>query len=239
MNPLNTIFDKVFVLTIERNRDRHPQVEAILEGVNFEYWYGYDIQTMFPGIESVYQIPQSFFDHHEIDKEFAKHYTRGQLGVYLSVKKMMEYISEQKLSQVLLFEDDFLPKKKDWQLRIQKAMRELPADYHVFLLGFYYASPSTTKRWLRPVVKLLKNIHPMTTMYSTYLDIPGDCTGGHAYVVSRAGADYLRTFYHPMQLTGDLLLAKLIREEKVNAYSIYPCLFDQDTKKFKSTTRPK
>ena len=37
MDPdINKIFGKIYVLTIERNRERHPNVESVLKNIDFE-----------------------------------------------------------------------------------------------------------------------------------------------------------------------------------------------------------
>ncbi len=72
--------------------------------------------------------------------------------------------------------------------------------------------------------------------FSRHLDRSGVCYGGHAYCLSKKGAINLSKYLNPMKESGDVLVSKLIIEEKLNAYSVYPCLFLQNTK-FESKTK--
>lgn len=152
---------------------------------------------------------------------------------------MVEYVYRNSISSALIFEDDFFPLYKDWQNRIEHAISELPDDWHILLLGYTYGG--FIYRWnhcrfLRPLIKPLTMARPMAKRYSKHLDFAGIGYGGHAYCISKAGADYLCTYFNPMRISGDHLIVELIKKKKLNAYTIYPNLFSQDRNQFGTKT---
>jgi len=242
------MFDKIYVLTIDRNNDRHPQVESILKDINFEYWYGFDARKNFPDKKFVCYIENDFFFENDIDKEYVSRMTVGQLGAYFSIKKMIDHIASCAYDKVLIFEDDMLPLRKDWKQVLQKAVAELPGDWDVLLAGYIYDGnlyKYARDRNMRPFIKgynYLKNIFKpgnvidkLPIKYSKHLDFAGYCTGGHAYCISKKGAKIISANLSPMRDSGDVLISRLITKNKIKAFSVYPCLFLQD-RKFASKT---
>src|SRR4051794_21382124 len=130
MSVLNTIFDNVLVLTIPRNVDRHQAVTEILNGVKFQFWYGIDVPKLFPEVQYVSQMPDTFFSEHGINKSYVSAWTKGQLGAYTSIKQMVCEVAK-KYESALIFEDDFIPLQEGWKMVLQKAYEELPADWDI------------------------------------------------------------------------------------------------------------
>ena len=242
MSVLNTIFDKIFVLTIERNAERHQSVKEHLTGTDFEFWYGIDVAKVFPNSDSVGLMPDAFFEEHRIDKSYVSAWTKGQLGAYTSIKNMISEV-DKKYSRALIFEDDFVALKKDWQNILEKAVAELPDDWEILLVGYLYYGKgyklcyNRKLRWIFNFYNFLKEylgikgfVRPTPKKYSTYLDLSGTALGGHAYALSNKGANKLMAHMTPMQKSGDILIKKLIENNEIEAYSVYPCLFGQNEK---------
>jgi GR25 family glycosyltransferase involved in LPS biosynthesis len=249
MSKLNKLFDKIYVLTIERNIDRHSTVYKQLGDTQFEFWYGNDIPNNFPQYEYVIQMPDSFFLENFIDKNYVSMWTKGQLGAYLSIRQMIEKVSNDH-ECVLIFEDDFQVLQKDWINKVETAVKELPDDWDILLLGYFYYGKTYKLayhrkfRWIPYVYNFVKkfilkkdSINKLPKYFSSNLDLAGASLGGHAYCISKRGAEKLMNHMKPMKDSGDLLLYRLILNNLVNAYSIYPCLFDQN-RAFKSKTEP-
>jgi glycosyl transferase family 25 len=247
MSPLNALFDKIFVLTIERNKDRHPAVKQNLKGIDFEFWYGIDVPKLFPHVAHVIDMPDEFFVENEIDKSSVSVMTRGQLGAYTSIKQMINEVQD-KYQSVLIFEDDFFPLRDDWQTILQSAYQELPREWDILLAGYLYygrgyqMTYTRNRRWLFNLYNSSKKllglggiVKPIPKTYSEHLDKSGTGLGGHAYCISKQGAGKLMRYLTPMKESGDVLIKKLIEQNLLNAYSVYPCLFEQN-KSFGSKT---
>lgn len=247
MSVLNKLFDKIYVLTIERNKDRHSCVKQNLKGIDFEFWYGIDIPQVFPHIDHVVNMPNDFFIENKIDKSYVIVWTKGQLGAYTSIRQMINEVKN-KYKSVLIFEDDFTPIKKNWQKMLQKAYEELPANWDILLVGYLYdgtaykLSYHRHLRWFFDIYNSAKKhlglrgvVNSTPKKYSSHLDTSGTALGGHAYCLSDKGAKKLMQYLNPMRECGDILIKKLIEQNALNAYSVYPCLFQQN-KSFGSKT---
>lgn len=238
---INRVVDKVYVLTIDRNSDRHQNVRSILENIDFDFWYGLDAKVHFPDKKYVSEIADDFFIKNNIDKEFASGSTIGQFGAYFSIKNMVDYVAQSGYEKVLIFEDDMLPLKKEWHNILKNAIEELPEDWDILLAGYLYDGSLYKYAHNRPMRLLIKFynkakvifqkknvIKSLPVKFSKHLDISGYSTGGHAYCLSKKGAQLLSSYLSPMRDSGDLLVSRLITEKKIKAFSVYPCLFFQD-----------
>ena len=53
--------------------------------------------------------------------------------------------------QAIIFEDDFIPINNDWQNILKCALSEIPADWDVLLLGYYYQGIMYNLAYHRPL----------------------------------------------------------------------------------------
>lgn len=237
---LNKWVDKIYVLTIDRNADRHPHVRSILNNIDFEFWNGLDAKESFPGKKYVTDLDELFFVENDIDKHHVSRLNMGQFGAYLSIKKMIDHAAASNYDKVLFFEDDLIPLRKDWQNILQKSISELPEDWDILLAGYifdgtvYKYSYNRNFRFLVRYYNRIKSLFkkgrnlPQPRKYSAHLDLSGFSMGGHAFCLSAKGARLLSTHLSPMRDSGDVLISELIIQQKIKAYSVYPCLFLQD-----------
>lgn len=242
--------NKIFVLTIERNTERHPHVNAVLEGVDFQFWYGLDAPAFFKGKKHVAEIDDVFFIDNNVDKAHVSYLSIGQFGAYFSIRKMINHIAEKAYEATVIFEDDIQPLQKKWKLICEKAFTQLPDDWDILFLGYDYDGPIyklyykrhlrvalTAYYWLKKKINGWERINRYPKRFTRNLDISGFSMGGHAFCISKKGAALLSSHLNPMKDSGDVLLSQLIRENKIKAFSVYPCLFSQDRRKFGSKTR--
>ena len=239
---INDIFNKIYVLTIKRNADRHPTIKTILKKIHFEFWYGLDAKITFTNAKSVSEIDDSFFESNNVDKGYVSRLTIGQFGAYFSITKLIKHIAENNFLNVLAFEDDIKILRNDWEDILLKAIQELPPDWDLLLLGYNYDGiihRLNYKRSFRLFIQFydkckslvgMKNIIKSPVKFSMHLDISGYSMGGHAYCISKKGAQILSEHLTIMRDSGDILFSDLILKNKINAFSVYPCLFAQDSK---------
>ena len=238
---INDLFDKVYVLTIGRNADRHPLVNAMLQHTNFEFWYGFDAGAHFPLKKYVSEIDAPFFLQHNVDRDFAISSTIGQFGAYLSIKKMIDHIAASDYKKVLIFEDDAKATRANWEKILYHSLQELPDDWDILMAGYFYDGglyKYACHRKARPFINLYntlrrlnnsnKGIKKLPVKFSAHLDRSGYSTGGHAYCLSNKGAKLLSWNLNPMRDSGDLLFSRLVTEQQINSFSVYPGLFIQN-----------
>lgn len=241
MKKMKEIFDKIFVLTIKENADRHPSVKRILSDNTFEFWYGFNPKNEFKDAKYVRDIPIDFFNKNGIDFEYTTRFTMGQLGAYYSIKQMIDHIAENKYNLVLNFEDDMTPLKSNWEEILENAIAELPIGWDILLVGYNYNGriyKLNYHRSLRIVYRIWNKITNLfrkngaispPVKFSQHLDYSGYSTGGHAYCISKKGAEILSAHLKPMCSSGDVLVGELLLTKKIKVFCVYPCLFEQNS----------
>lgn len=116
---LNSFFDKIYVINLERRKDRYLQVCAELNKyqIDFEIFKAIDGN---PGI--------ILSDDHPLKNK------PGAVGCVLSHVKILEEAKKLNLKNVLILEDDveFYP---DYIEKFKKAASDLPSDWDLFYLS--------------------------------------------------------------------------------------------------------
>lgn len=239
--------DKIYVLTIERHESRRFLIDNYLQGLEYEYYYGFDAPQYFSGLKYVSQIPQSFFLENAIDREYVIRWNIGQLGAYLSIREMIKKAFSNGYQRVLFFEDDIVPLEITFTKTINLALKEIDSSWHILQLGFEYNGrlyKLCYNRFGRIFFNLvnfvkrmihLKYIQKVPRRKSGRIDFAGNALGGHAFILSREGMELLINKMTPLSMGGDVLINDLISKSEINAFSIYPILFKQRDKNISST----
>lgn len=133
MSPIETYFDKIFVINLERRADRwdHVLQQMRLLGIeNFERFNAYDRPL----------------DHNRNPS--------GNQGCTASHRALYEIISYHGWNRVLIFEDDFSVCVDNPQQQFQKMVGQVPDNWDMLYLGGHYADePKNFTRISRHVIK--------------------------------------------------------------------------------------
>ena len=238
--PLNAFFDKVYILTLPRLKDRIALFTHELEGLNYEIFYGVDKETV--SMESLKQ--QGIYSTAAYTGIYKKQadMNPGMLCCSLGHVKMYESIIDNQYQKVLILEDDVFPLSENLSL-FSRMVTELPNDWEIFYLGYqgnevfgwkqmlkrmcYMAFPAHAS--LRLSREIFANYYPRTL--SPHIARAGfhDCT--HAYAVTLEGAKKLLLQQVPVAYNADNLLSFTIATQKAKGYIGRPKLFDQRTTK--------
>jgi GR25 family glycosyltransferase involved in LPS biosynthesis len=134
MHPLNSFFNKIYVISIPRNKTRLDAFLTRTEGIDIEIFNGTDGRTLYPHITYVRDFPPVFFAKYNISYERASKWNKGQLGCALSNFNVQKLIIEKKIDKALILEDDafLVPERLDY---FKNALNELPIDWELFYLG--------------------------------------------------------------------------------------------------------
>lgn len=235
---LENYFDKIFVVSIERAKDRHVQVSKQLEGLSFEFFWGTDKMSF--DWEQMKAVPDVY------DEKKAKKYNRvgkpmnaGEVACALSHRKLYEHIVAGKYQRVLIFEDDVVPLSENFS-KLAAVINELPGDWGLVYFGytkhekitlalkgkqFFYKliSPFRLMKWN---YRMVKNMLPKK--FSGHLKKAGyhDCT--HAYAVTLQTASKLIRKQVPVVFKADNLLSYEILNEEIKAFVTSPQFFAQE-----------
>lgn len=123
---LNEYFDKIYVVTIPRNHERHAHIKASLAGLNYEFFYGVDAKNTSP--EELYRR----YDR-EMNQQYWQELTPNYLACSLSHAVLYEKIVAEKTPRVLIFEDDAVFEKPG---HVGAFLENLPADWEVVRMGY-------------------------------------------------------------------------------------------------------
>ena len=240
VNELNNFFDKIFLITIKRNKNRVDQFLRNNPTLAIEVFCGIDGKELFPDLDYVSQFPMEFFLQNELSYDRCRIWNKGQLGCNMSNLLLQKSIIENKLKKVLILEDDaYLIEDKLKMFAL--AIKELPKDWDLLYLG--YTPPS---KWSESPLSLfflrIKHlIKPTLTSgmrsnqfldkryfsfpFSKHLKRPGVYFGTHAYALSYEGAKKIVTIDTPLKLGADITLMFANYHKLINSFALKDPLF--------------
>ncbi len=248
---LNTYYDKIYVLSLPRLKDRIEHINNELKGLNFEFFRGVDkTETSLKEL-----IDQKIYST-ELFKSFYKNPSEMHLGMLccsLGHVTIYKDIIRNNYKKALILEDDCLLIKGSINL-IPQIHNELPANWELLYLGYEkneeFGFKQKIKRFVYRLLKTHAKLYISRFMFKYYYPIKisehiaiagfHDCT--HAYAVTLEGAKKLLQQQTPVYFNADNLLSYMVTNRKINGYICRPKLFSQLSvfeKKFSSMTSDK
>ena len=238
-HPLNLFFDKIFVISIDRNKERLDVFLKNNSELDVEVFKGIDGQLLFPDLEHVSYFPERFFKINDLDKKSCSRFNKGQLGCAMSNKLIHKLTVDNSYKQVLILEDDalLLP---TYLTNFKMATKELPKNWELFYLGYNPLSNCSENSFLRILTRIKYFIKPViiegmssgsttqsffSSSFSKNLNIPGLYTGTHAYALSYEGAIKLIQLDSPLRKGFDVLLMYANYYKLLKSYSLKKQLF--------------
>jgi len=228
---LNSFFDHIYVITLERATDRQQHLQTELQGLDYELFFGKDKQQF--SIDELKAIgvydEEAAKNHHR----YGKPMQGGQIGCAWSHAEVYKDIVAKCYQRVLILEDDVVINEKVSSF-FSQTLKELPANWELFYLGY-------AEREIPPPGLLFKKIfyhtlrlfgavkfshttinHLYPKRISTHISAAGyhDCT--HAYAVTQSGAKKLLRLQQPISFIADNLLAYAATNQIVKGYIAHP-----------------
>ena len=236
-NLLQQYFDKVLVLTVPRFKDRQKKVKERLAGISFEFFYGVDKNELDADTINhnyVYDKNASLAVRHVF-----KELNNGEIACSLSHRNIYQAMIDNQWNRILILEDDVVPDYTTLPL-LFSAVKELPANWELFYLGYLKNEKITVGRQLKELwykimsqlglsrmpFNMVKNRLPKNFSASLLRAGFHDCT--HAYAVSLEGAKKLLEAQTPVKYRADNLLTALILKGQLKAFISKLFLFNQE-----------
>ena len=144
----------------------------------------------------------------------------GELGCYLSHLMLIKKAINSNKKYTVIFEDDFKIVTKNLNKKILDITRKVDDNFDIIYLGNLYESKSE---------KIVDNIYKKSDIISLY--------GTHAILINNKNAQKIYNKLLNINDSIDIVLDKLINNNKLNYYVIYPSLVIQDNN-FNSSLRP-
>lgn len=244
---LNSYFDKILLLTIERNLKRLPEVRKNYNGLNFEVFLGIDGSKM--NITDLQKKGEIALNINEIYLEDSLKYMNmsvgpllnNQIAVSSSHKKIYQYIKDNGFNKVLILEDDSIPVEKNLHY-VAETLKEVPNDWELLFLGHIYNNDFSFWGRLKyyHLVNFLYRIGVRTnfvmrkkrsypTDFSSLVKKQGGHIGTHAYALHGEGAAKLLEIQTPLtHAASDFLTMDAAATNKIRAYTCRHMFFEQN-----------
>ncbi|MEJ7736195.1 MAG: glycosyltransferase family 25 protein [Chitinophagaceae bacterium] len=234
---IGNYFDKIFVVSIERAKDRQKKVGIILEPLPYEFFMGVDKENL-----NLAKLEQQGLYHNSRALKLSrqsKGIILGHIACSLSHRALYQHILSNHFQRVLVFEDDVVPLRENL-LQLPETLGELPENWDLIYLGsikrkeitlaiklrhFFYRMFSTLGL-KRPNRVIANNLLPV--MYSPHLRTAGypGCT--HAYALTFEAAGKLLTIQTPVAFNAGNVMSYTIMNGQLKTFIAEPNFFDQE-----------
>lgn len=245
---INKYFDKIIVLTIERNKNRIEIIKDTLDGINFEIFIGVDGKNL-----NIGELLKSNIVSEKINEVFIEtsiEYMNmkvekihiNEIACALSHRNIYEHVVKNGLKRVLIFEDDVIPVEENLKY-LADTLNQLPNDWEVFYMGHMinndFSRTGKMKYLYLPNFLSAIGINTQSVIrkkksyprdFSSKLKIHGGHTGLHAYAISYAAALKLVKKQTPLKYVADLLLMDVISKNELISYTSKYIFFEQNAK---------
>jgi len=235
---LNSFFDKIYVISLQRSSDRHPRLKRNLKGLDYEISWGVDGTTL--DLKEL-EEKEIYLPEVTVKKNFSgKELQPGEIGCSLSHLNIYKEILKNGYRRTLILEDDIFVSNERVE-NIRNAFRELPEEWEFLYLGYLENQdemPFSVKlriHFAYPLFQLagLKRYDPEQLKrkyyrpYSDNLELAGFHTGTHAYGVSLNGAKKILKEQNPVIMAPDNIVGKMCLEGNLHAFRLKEQVFYQ------------
>lgn len=236
---LNSFFDNIYIISLQRSRNRHELLLKQLEGLEYEFFWGDEGERL-----DLKQLQDNNLYSEELAKKKSSSnipLTRGEIGCSLSHVEIYKDMLNKDYEKVLIFEDDIKVDVKAAD-SISKAFEELPDDWEFLYLGYLERADGITFKgrvminFLIPLVNLFKrNKYDPERLrrkfykpFSENLEVSGKHSGTHAYGITKEGAKKLLEFQTPVIQAPDNAVGEMCMDGTLNAYRLKTQAFYQN-----------
>ena len=235
-NELNSFFDHIYVITLERATDRHEHIRQELNGLNYELFFGKDKQKF-----SIEELKQTGIYNEDLAKQhhrYNKPMHEGQIGCAWSHAEVYRDIIDKGYRTVLILEDDVVIDKIATKI-FPGIFKELPPGWELVYLGFDEREMAPRGLFFKKIfyhflrffkaVKFshttINHLYPKKVSEHIYLSGYHDCS--HAYSITQSAAKKLLTLQQPITFIADNLIAHAVTNQIIKGYIILPKIINQ------------
>ncbi len=232
---LNTYFDKVYVLTLERAEERQKAFVKNFPGLNFSFFYGIDKNTLNMADlkrNNVYDEVAAKKHH-----RYSKPMSLGQIACALGHRLIYEDMIKNNFNRVLIFEDDAYPSGLDADL-YSTILNEMPKDAGLCMFDYYKneKKDALKQAWyhiqhsigqLKWNHTMISNLYPVP--YTQYWMKAGNHEFADAYAVTREAAMQLVKMQTPISFIADNVIPYAMTNNLIKGYISIPKLFQQNS----------
>lgn len=235
---LNIFFDKIYILTINRGKERQEKLKKELDGLNFVFFNGFDKNDL--EIDTL--INQDIYDEKIAIKmqRYHRKMTLGEIACSLGHRAIYMDAIKNNFHKILVLEDDVVA-NEDAISHFKQITDELPDDWDVLYFDYFkneYRSIGgfLKQQWyhLQKILGLLNYSHKtinslFARKYSKFLKSSGYHDYASAYALSSNGIEKLIELQTPIIFPADHVLPYAITNELLKGFITVPKLFTQQS----------
>jgi glycosyl transferase family 25 len=235
--PLNQYFDKIYVLSLPHTTARHANVNKVLDGLSWSYFWGADKKDY----SSAQVVEQRIYDDvaHKRTKRTSRSMNLGEVACALSHRNIYQNMLDEGHQRILVLEDDVLPQLEQLQ-HFDKVIAQLPEDWELLMLGYYGHKLPTLGYRLQQKLYLafhylkIANWHKVRRSWIDNIcmqphspDIyhTGKVLGAHAYAVTASAAEKFLAYQTPVHLQADRIFNYYAAENPLSAFALKNTVF--------------
>jgi GR25 family glycosyltransferase involved in LPS biosynthesis len=200
---VNSLVDKVFVINLDKDKDRLEKINRALTGQGISY-------ERIPGV-----LGSQISSDPKLSTLCNWFCTDGIKGCALSHHRAWELMVERGYSRILVFEDDaVIPGNFDEKVR--HIMGRLPDDYEIVYLGcrYYCSNTKLTEKFGHHVMDSAPK-----PFNEEIVKVSGSL-GSHATLYTRTAIE--KIIHEPITTHIDLQIQQWIRSKKIQTYGVHP-----------------
>lgn len=212
MSFINKIVDKVYVINLEKDKERLEFISTQLKALNIEF-------QRFEAVDG-----SSIKNDLRLTTHCSSNCPDGLKGCAISHRTLWETMIENDYKNILILEDDAIL-NSNIDSELQLSWNTVPNDFDILYLGstFYCGDTSlynqcVTKLTNRKIQQVSDNI----------LKTEG-CGGLYGYIISQKGAKNL--IKEPINFHVDDFIGDQVKKHDLNAYAFHPVLLEANNKK--------
>lgn len=239
LKSINSLFDHIYLITLERSKKRHTCIKEILEGLNYEVFWGVDGSKL--NLSKIRE--EGLYDPDLARRKIpiGRELVLGEIGCALSHLEVYKDIIKKGYQNALILEDD-LAVETDVTDELTQSFTELPENWDLLYLGY----KDNNNRIAFPIALRILIAYPILNMvglkkydakklrcnyprpYSEHLDLAGNHYGTHAYAVTASGAEKILAYQTPVSMEADNAIGMMCIEESIQAFRVKKRVFHQN-----------
>ena len=235
---LNSFFDHVYVISLERHTERQEKMKEVLDGLDYSFFRGIDKKNLTIDLlveKGIYDEEKAKLLH-----RYDKPMNTGQIGCAWTHRLVYEDIVLNNYKKVLILEDNVIINNAGLPM-LNDMMQQLPDDWELWYLDYHKNLRRDLGTFfvqiymhLRRAVGKLKLTHLTINnfyarKYSENLFQAGYHELTTAYAITASGAKKLIELQTPVTFCSDNLLAHACSNRLINGYVSLPKVFLKET----------
>ncbi len=235
---INCFFDHIYILTIDRAKERHKRLAEDLAGLNYSLFFGIDKNAINLDELSEKNI---YNEKRAIEyQRYSRSMRQGEVACSMGHRAICEEMLKKGFQKILILEDDVICSEEGLQ-NFTEMINELPVDWDVLYFDYNKNTTNTilniVKRKIYHLQKLIGHLkwshqtidNLNAKKYSLHLKKSGYHDYASAYGITNNAARKLVSLNTPICFPADHVLPYAITNNLLKGFITIPKVFIQQS----------